>query len=229
MGGLAGPARACLSVRWIEELSEASGGFGTPLIWLVRLHGEAAGRALKRVPASRAELADAAALADPHRAAARLIRLRLLRALAAQALAVRPDAAALERTSSGGLALRFPESAFASTAGRGGWAVLALARHPIGVDVETFPPEAPVPLDLLHPAEQAGLAELDPAARDRAFLRIWTAKEAYAKAASTPLDQVLAEARVHEQAGARVIATPAGRFAAEIRDLSNAVAAAVAT
>jgi 4'-phosphopantetheinyl transferase len=64
-------------------------------------------------------------------------------------------------------------------------ALLAVSRaEPIGVDVEALRP-MPDALDLAQRFFSAGEADalgaLDPADRDRAFLRMWTRKEAYLK------------------------------------------------
>jgi phosphopantetheinyl transferase len=53
---------------------------------------------------------------------------------------------------------------------------------PVGVDVETAPPERPLPLNLLHPRERNALEALAAPDCDLAFLRFWTAREACAKA-----------------------------------------------
>ncbi|MFI9269601.1 4'-phosphopantetheinyl transferase family protein [Kitasatospora sp. NPDC052896] len=66
-----------------------------------------------------------------------------------------------------------------------GAAVIALARRPVGVDVEQRAAFAgPAGLEVggqLHPAEQAELAVLPVAERADGLLRCWTRKEAYLK------------------------------------------------
>ena len=124
------------------------------------------------------DLADAATLGS-ERGAARLLRRRLLRSLTAEMLAVHPDRIRFERGETGRVQVVAPEPLFASESGRGCWTALALAPHPVGVDVETWPPQTPMPLDLLHPLERDEiLAAPDPG---RTFLRFWTAREAWLK------------------------------------------------
>ncbi|MDT2019912.1 4'-phosphopantetheinyl transferase superfamily protein [Methylocella sp. CPCC 101449] len=72
-------------------------------------------------------------------------------------------------------------SPFISVSARGSRALLAVSASPVGVDFEPDTTAQPI-LDVLHPHERAELATLDGAARDRRFLEIWTAKEAYLKA-----------------------------------------------
>jgi phosphopantetheinyl transferase len=69
-----------------------------------------------------------------------------------------------------------------SLATRSGLVAVALARAPVGVDVERIEPSVAPPLASLHPDERAALAALPNAARPLAFARIWAAKEAYVKA-----------------------------------------------
>jgi len=63
--------------------------------------------------------------------------------------------------------------------------VLAIAETDVGADVESIRP-VPNAEKLAHrffsPAERLAVVSLDGGARDRAFLRIWTQKEAYLKA-----------------------------------------------
>jgi 4'-phosphopantetheinyl transferase len=65
---------------------------------------------------------------------------------------------------------------------RGARAALAVASAPIGVDLEPFDERTPVIEDVLCKGERAALARLSGADQARAFLQMWTAKEAYLKA-----------------------------------------------
>jgi phosphopantetheinyl transferase len=60
-------------------------------------------------------------------------------------------------------------------------ALFALSREKIGVDVEVLAAMAPA-WNVLHESEKAALAELPQERQSEAFLRLWTAKEAYLKA-----------------------------------------------
>lgn len=72
-----------------------------------------------------------------------------------------------------------------SLATRAGVVAVALARHPVGIDVERVEPAAELPLEALHPDERQMLLELAPSARPFAFAQLWSAKEAYVKALGT--------------------------------------------
>ncbi|MFD7291907.1 4'-phosphopantetheinyl transferase family protein [Streptomyces sp. NPDC059897] len=65
----------------------------------------------------------------------------------------------------------------------GGWAMVAVAREPVGVDVQTVPSRETMELcgHRLHPQEWAELSELPPEERSLAFTRLWSRKEAYLK------------------------------------------------
>ncbi|MCX4692886.1 4'-phosphopantetheinyl transferase superfamily protein [Streptomyces sp. NBC_01408] len=69
--------------------------------------------------------------------------------------------------------------------------LIAVARTPVGVDLERTPDPAVVRRlsRLLHPAEHAELALLPEAERAGAFLRAWCRKEAYLKAIGTGLSR----------------------------------------
>jgi 4'-phosphopantetheinyl transferase len=74
--------------------------------------------------------------------------------------------------------------------------VLAVAPMEIGVDVENFRHEANaerLARRFFGPAERKVVCDLDAAARDRAFLRIWTQKEAYLKATGIGVGMPLRE------------------------------------
>lgn len=81
-------------------------------------------------------------------------------------------------------------------------ALVAVARSPVGVDVETLTVAGDEDLadlaDLvLHPSERAGFDGAGCATRPRAFLRLWTRKEAVLKARGEGLgDRLLSELNV---------------------------------
>ena len=68
-----------------------------------------------------------------------------------------------------------------SSSSRENIALFALSREKVGVDVE-IATNAPPAWNVLHEKEKAALAALPLGRQGEAFLRIWTAKEAYLKA-----------------------------------------------
>ena len=110
-------------------------------------------------------------------------RRSLLAALVGRALAVAPAAVAIAHEPGRGPRVLRPEGAgvFASSASRAGLSALAVARCPVGVDVEGID-AGEIPWGVLHPAEAAGLRALAGEDRPAAFARLWSVKEAYLKA-----------------------------------------------
>lgn len=81
-------------------------------------------------------------------------------------------------------------------------ALVAVARSPVGVDAETLAAASDDDLDdladlVLHPSERAAFDGASGAVRPRAFLRLWTRKEAVLKARGEGLgDRLLSELEV---------------------------------
>lgn len=73
-----------------------------------------------------------------------------------------------------------------SYASRGTWAAFAVALCPVGVDVELFEPDMPIPWNVLHPNEQVWISA---GVAPERFAQVWTGKEAYLKAIGTGLMQ----------------------------------------
>jgi len=156
----------------------------------------------------------------------RLMRRRLLRAMAADVLDRHPDAVRFERGAEGRVRITGPERLYTSVAGRGGWTALAMSSRPVGVDVEAYAPDLDPPLGLLQPEEQnAILAGPDPM---RLFLRFWTAREAYLKAGGRGLSVMPDQIRAEERDGG-VALIEAGRpvALAELIECGDAIAAIV--
>lgn len=105
----------------------------------------------------------------------------LLRAFAARCAGVSPDALRIGYDEHGAPRVTGADL-FVSVSSRGARAALAVASSPVGVDLEPFDDAAPVIDDVLGKAERNALARLAGDARARAFLHVWTAKEAYLKA-----------------------------------------------
>ena len=237
MGGLPRPPRPrrrarlsayCSEVRWIARLEEAPVGADGAVVWLVRPDGEAAARALRTVRPRAEDLADAARWRDPEHGAARLARRLLLRALAAAVLGAPCDAVEAARDARGRPLIAAPCPLHASIARSAGWAAVAVAPHPVGVDLEHARPAAPLPLDLLEPAERLQVldARCDDARAER-FARLWTSREAYLKATGEGLsDPGAVAARLTPDGGARVEGA-AGAARVETRRIDDLLACAV--
>lgn len=208
-------------MRWIERLDEAPTDLGQAVLWVVPPEAvDPAG-----AHATPEDLADAAPL-GPERGAARLARRRLLRALAARVLAVEPHTLGFERSRVGSVRLTSPTCAYASVAGRDGWAMVAIGPRPLGVDLEAAEPEPSLPLDLLHPDERDRLTRLGAAERGAAFARLWVVKEAYAKASGVALETVLKSLEPTRQSFAAEVRRCAEMFAAAVEQARSAPAAA---
>lgn len=71
----------------------------------------------------------------------------------------------------------------------GGWAMIAVAPDPIGVDIEAFPRSDTVAQvsHLLHSAERTEIRHAPAREQAKVFARIWTRKEAYLKAVGVGL------------------------------------------
>ena len=197
-------------MRWIGRLEDAPADISEPLIWCARADDASVTALLARERSTPEDLADAASAKAADGGESRLRRRLMLKALAARAFGVAASEVRVERQPAGGQSIAAPQALFASAAGRGAWAAVAVAPQPIGVDVETLPPEQPLPVDLLHPEEQRMVADLDEAARGATFLRLWTLKEAYAKAAGVALETALPAARFRLDTGGGIAAAPPG-------------------
>ncbi len=75
-----------------------------------------------------------------------------------------------------------PADIFVSVSGRGSLAALAVSATPSGVDIEPWHRDVEIVRAVLHRQERALLADLLDQEKQRHFLRIWTAKEAFLKA-----------------------------------------------
>jgi 4'-phosphopantetheinyl transferase len=112
-----------------------------------------------------------------------LRRRALTRRVVAARLGVAPDAVEIGHDPRGAPRILAPHCGlYLSVSGRDGFCALAIAGTPVGVDIEPLAQDLKPPWTLLHPREAALLRSLDPDARGGAFLRLWTAKEAYLKA-----------------------------------------------
>ncbi|MEU7407793.1 4'-phosphopantetheinyl transferase superfamily protein [Streptomyces sp. NPDC042638] len=105
--------------------------------------------------------------------------------------------------------------------------LIALARTPVGVDLERVPPpEAVASLTTLHPREQSELDRLPGHERALAFTRAWVRKEAWLKGIGTGLTRGLSTDYVGTGAG--TAAQPAGWTITDVTvDPTRAAAIAV--
>jgi len=118
---------------------------------------------------------------DPARGAF-LRRRALSRRVVAARLRVAPEIVEIGHALSGAPRVLAPGSSVKiSVSGRADFCAVAMAEAPIGVDIEPSRAIEP-PWSLLHPNERRALETLTGEARADAFLRLWTAKEAYLKA-----------------------------------------------
>lgn len=167
-------------VLWLEP-GEASPDLDRPSVWLMRDNDPRVGALAGTARPTREDLADAALFSTPARGAGRLWRRILLRALAACCLEISPQALAIDRSDEGAPSISAPRRLCVSQSAQAGWTLVGLCEHPIGVDLESDIP-APLPLDVLHPAEVKALKRLDEIDQLIAFTRVWTVKEATLKA-----------------------------------------------
>ncbi len=190
------------TIFWTRDFSAATQA-PQPLVLFADL-ADPAIRALTQAPPPPEDFARAAAYRDARRDYF-LARRMLLRQLIARRLGCAAEAVVIAADESGAprLALPFknaPEpELFLSIARRGALAALAIASRPIGVDMEILGPPEEIPTAMLHAAEAERLVPLGRAARHRAFLEIWTLKEAYLKALRTGLSREPAEIEVRRE------------------------------
>jgi len=127
------------------------------------------------------DLAEAPTLAVARRTF--LARRASTRRMVAARLGVSPRDVVVGHAPSGAPMILAPPAALhVSVSGRGDFCAIGLAPSPIGVDIEPLGAAAEPAWNILHQTERRGLRALDRAARHEAFLRLWTAKEAYLKA-----------------------------------------------
>jgi 4'-phosphopantetheinyl transferase len=152
-----------------------------PAAWLLNLADEELRQSALSIPPSEADLARAAGRPAAERKDV-LVRRGLVRLCVAAALGVAAAEIGISWTAGGAPQLAPPfADLHLSWAQRQGRFVCALARAPIGVDVE-IADGGEIPWNVLHPDEAALLRGAIISEREALFLRIWAAKEAYAKA-----------------------------------------------
>lgn len=124
-----------------------------------------------------------------------LLRRQIARAVAAAFGNCDAGAVSITPSPNGAPLLTGPvQTLHVSFSTRGGYCLVGLARHPLGVDLELpITPEA-IPWNMLRKDEREHLAALAPETRQRAFMTLWSRKEAVVKALksgfSTPPEAV---------------------------------------
>jgi 4'-phosphopantetheinyl transferase len=123
------------------------------------------------------------AAAKPELESAFLARRSATRQILAERLGTPAKEVIVAHVSSGAPLILSPETELRlSVSGRGDFCAIAIARTPVGVDIEPLRERFEPPWNILHPDERSSLLGLEESQRHAAFLRIWTAKEAYLKA-----------------------------------------------
>ncbi len=155
---------------WRDELREPTEGATVVALALREDHLAPTPRDFEEAPSR-----------DPARRAF-LRRRALSRRVVAARLGVAPESVEIGHALSGAPRVLAPGSSLKiSVSGRADFCAVAMAEAPIGVDIEPLRAIKP-PWSLLHPNERNALETLTDEARADAFLRLWTAKEAYLKA-----------------------------------------------
>lgn len=110
-------------------------------------------------------------------------RRSMLESLAARVLALPPGTVAVRHEEGRAPSLDRPEGVVLhlSSAVRDGFAAVAAAASPVGIDVERVD-GGEIPWRVLHPAEAAALAASSDEDRPSSFAALWACKEAYLKA-----------------------------------------------
>ena len=112
-----------------------------------------------------------------------LRRRAATRRLVAARLGLAPADVEIGRDAQGAPRLLAPHAPLClSVSGRADFCAIALGSSAVGVDIEPLEIEAEPVWSVLHPSEASLLRALSPVAQAEAFLRLWTAKEAYLKA-----------------------------------------------
>jgi 4'-phosphopantetheinyl transferase len=180
----------------IEWRSEPGKPYTLPAIWSLDLDDAELRRMALALAPTQNDLARAARRPPLEREAV-LVRRGLVRLCVAAALDARAADISILWSEKGAPLLGPPFGEFRlSWAQRKNRFACALARQPIGVDVE-IPDGGEIPWNALDASEAQTLRALGPAERDLQFLRIWAAKEAYGKALGEGLRREPSEFAVH--------------------------------
>ena len=174
-GTAGGPRRALAEHLFVAPARPAAAAFSGPVLWLLP-----PGTGDSLLPPALVGEAD-----EPERRR----RRRAARALGEIAMGEAPGAFRVALDEWGEPQLRHadgrPTGWHLSHAGRGGFSLVALHRTRIGIDLETGLPPGGLPWATLPARERAALAARPEAEQAAAFLRAWTAREAFVKRLGT--------------------------------------------
>jgi phosphopantetheinyl transferase len=160
------------TVSWIVGPLDLAPAPALPLAWLTSLGSPEAEAVMARAALTSADYADFTGRAD---GASRLARRRLLKGVVAALAGCHPDEVDIGRSPLGAPLIIGPEGWHVSLGGRWPLLVIAVARQPVGVDIERLDQDPP-PDDAFTPDERRRIA-----GRPALALELWTAKEAHAK------------------------------------------------
>ena len=198
------------TIAWIGDIGAAAAP--QSIAYLADLDDPAL-RAVTQLPPNMEDCARAMTYGEAARQ-----RFLSRRAVLRQLLAVRLDcsfeSAAVGTDECGAPCLAAPLTRvphFLSISARGAFAAFAIAQRPVGIDIEVLGKPEPVPQDALHAGEATRLMALNEAERHKAFLEIWTVKEAYFKALRTGLTREPNEVEIRRRSDATVYVIDRGK------------------
>jgi|HubBroStandDraft_6_1064221.scaffolds.fasta_scaffold495418_2 4'-phosphopantetheinyl transferase len=218
----------------IEWLAAPQRPVGLPAAWLIDLADKGLRLAALALEPSPEDLARAASRPAAEREDV-LVRRGLVRLCAASALGADPAELAILWSAQGAPRLGRPfDGHHLSWAQRSSRFACALALRPIGIDIE-IADGGEIPWNMLHAQEAAALRAAAQGEREGLFLRIWAAKEAYAKALGVGFRREPTEFAVHLEEGEGSVedsqaAAPqsAAIVFAPVKDMAVVVAVALA-
>lgn len=187
-------------LRRLHPPAATDGPLDGVLCWLIDLPAWASAR---QEPAealvSPGELARAGRFVHAEARERTVRRWAAVRAILAGELGCRPREIEFTRSASGKPSISRPSTDLRlSVSTSGDWAMLAVGRQDIGVDLERIRADLATPeaaAVFLTPAELAIWSELPAVERIEAFFRCWTRKEAWVKASGSGLTGGMVERR----------------------------------
>ena len=210
----------------------ASAVLGDVDLWLAPLGGSQRGVELGSELLSTAEMARFDRIVDESARRRRILARSALRVVLGRYLATDAASIALAEGRDGKPVLAGGGPAF-NLAHSGELAAIAVGPSlvAVGIDIEVAGRRAGsrLPLRALAPTEAATLGDLQPATREEAFLRYWTAKEAYAKGLGKGLGKDLRTVEIRHTASGPTLSSSGGGWRLAYFDPLPGVIGAVAT